>query len=86
MKTRIELIRLLTKETSETDRIAKMTLKQLREEAKEKGMTGFWSFNRQKMVELLYPHLSGANHNNQNDKSGKEKETPEDSDAEKVGV
>ena len=86
MKTRIELIRLLTKETSETDRVAKMTLKQLREEAKEKGMVGFWGFNRQKMVELLYPHLSGTNDNNQNDKGGEKQKAPEDGNAEKVGV
>ena len=68
------------------DRVAKMTLKQLREEAKKRELSGFWGFNRQKMVELLYPHLSGTKDNNENDKGGQEKETPEDSNAKKVGV
>lgn len=55
-KKRHELIRLLSMpELPDVYRIEKLTILQLREQAKEKGLRGFWSLSRDQLVELLYP-------------------------------
>jgi len=75
---RIQLIELLSKETlPEQYIIEKKTIRQLREEAKDKNMTGFWGLNREQLVELLYPSTKKQNHHNNN---AKEHNHPEKGD------
>ena len=55
-KKRIELIRLLSMpELPDTYKIEKLTILQLREQAKERGMRGFWKLSRDELVKVLYP-------------------------------
>jgi hypothetical protein len=55
-KKRIELIRLLSMpDLPDSFKIEKLTIVQLREEAKKKGLRGFWGLSRDEMVALLYP-------------------------------
>lgn len=52
---RIELIRLVSmSELPESFKIEKLTIVQLRKQAKEKGMRGFWNLSRDDLVGLLY--------------------------------
>lgn len=54
-KKRIELIRLVSMaELPESFKIEKLTIVQLRKQAKEKGMRGFWSLSRDDLIGLLY--------------------------------
>lgn len=53
-------------------KIEKLTIKQLREQAREKGIRGFWNLSRGDLVELLYPNGSLAP--NQNDQDGNDSE------------
>ena len=39
--------------------IEKMTIAQLRDEAKRKGVRGFWGLRREQLVGLLFPPDSG---------------------------
>lgn len=53
---RLQLIQLLSlPELPESYRREKLTIHQLREEAKTKGIKGFWNLNREKLLDLLYP-------------------------------
>jgi hypothetical protein len=36
-------------------KIEKLTIHQLRDEAKQKGIRGFWTLRREQLVDLLYP-------------------------------
>lgn len=56
-KKRIELIRLLSMpDLPDCFKIEKLTILQLREEAKNRGLRGFWGLSREDMVTLLYPN------------------------------
>lgn len=53
---RLQLIQLLSMpELPESFKIEKLTIHQLREQAKQKGIRGFWSLHRDDLVQLLYP-------------------------------
>lgn len=55
-KKRIELIRLVSMpDLPDSFKIEKLTIIQLREQAKAKGMRGFWKLTRDELVNLLYP-------------------------------
>jgi len=55
-KKRLELIRLLSMpELPDACKIEKMTIVQLREDAKSRGLRGFWGLSRDDLVTLLYP-------------------------------
>ncbi len=55
-KKRHELIRLLSMpDLPDSFKIEKLTIVQLRQQAKEKGMRGFWGLSRDDLVLLLYP-------------------------------
>jgi hypothetical protein len=55
-KKRQELIRLLSMpELPDSYTIEKFTIVQLRQQAKAKGMRGFWGLGREALVTLLYP-------------------------------
>jgi len=67
-KKRAELIHLLSmKELPISFTIEKLTIVELRDEAKAKGMRGFWKLTRDQLVELLYP--LPANQQNENTKT-----------------
>ncbi len=56
---RVELIRILSlPELPLSMRVEKMTIKQLRTQAKEKGLTHFWDLPRDQLVGLLYPEFN----------------------------
>lgn len=53
---RHQLIQLLAlPELPETLRLEKLTIKELREQAKAKGLHGFWSVHREDLLRELYP-------------------------------
>ena len=58
---RHQLIQLLSMdELPECFRIEKLTIHQLREQARQKGIRGFWTLHREDLVNLLYPPKSEA--------------------------
>lgn len=62
---RHDLIRLLSMpELPESYRIEKLTIHQLRDQAREKNIRGFWSLHRDQLVELLYPPLTPQDQEN----------------------
>lgn len=83
---RVDLIRILSMpELPEAMKIEKMTIRQLREKAKERGVRGFWSLNRAQLVDLLFP--TGSTNQDEQNKSGTEKhDTPEKQNTHDVGV
>jgi hypothetical protein len=53
---RVQLIQLLSMEKLPTALIVeKMTITQLRDEARRKGLRGFWTLRRDALMELLFP-------------------------------
>jgi len=53
---RHQLIQILAlPELPESYRREKLTIQELREEAKRKGIRGFWSLHREELLNLLYP-------------------------------
>lgn len=63
-----ELVRLLALPELPLDlRLQKKTIRQLREEAKERNLTGFWGLSRGELLTLLYPDQQGAPHKNEKD-------------------
>ncbi len=65
---RLPLIQLLSMpELPMSFKIEKMTIHDLRDEAKRKGVRGFWSLHREDLVKLLYPSTQqeGENPNKQ---------------------
>ena len=53
---RHQLIQILSlPELPESFRREKLTIHELREEAKRKGIRGFWSLHREELLNLLYP-------------------------------
>lgn len=84
-KKRAELIQLLSmKELPASFKIEKLTIMELREEAKKKGMRGFWKLTRDQLVELLYPN-GGLPSDQQNNDTQKH-ENPQPDHCGDVGV
>ena len=55
-KKRVELIRLMNMpDLPDSFKIEKLTILYLREQAKRKGLRGFWKLSRDELVGLLYP-------------------------------
>lgn len=81
---RAELLHLLTlPELPKELVVQKLTIVQLRAEAKEKGIRGFWNMSRGELVNLLYPAPAAlAEHQNGNADQSK---TPNDSDPDQQG-
>jgi hypothetical protein len=53
---RLQLIQILSlPELPESFRREKLTIQELRDEAKRKGIRGFWSLHREELLNLLYP-------------------------------
>ena len=85
IKSRIELIQLLLMaKLPHHYIIEKMTIEELRAEAKSRGLTkGIWKLLRSELVELLYP---SSKKNNKNDDSGEKHNNPQKTDSDNVGI
>lgn len=85
IKSRLELIQLLTMPVlPDSYRIEKMTIQELRDEAKAKGhTTGIWRMLRSELVDLLYP---SSQENNKDNNGGEKHNNPQKGEGEKVGV
>lgn len=69
-----ELVRLLSlPELPLEMRLQKKTIRQLRDEAKEKRLTGFWGLSRGELLALLYPDEEAAPNKNQKDEGDADK-------------
>ena len=92
VKTKEELVNLLSlKELPEAMKVEKMTIHQLRAEAKKRNVVGFWNLRRGALVDLLFPNVQDVNKTAsdqyEEDKSQtNEHHQPEEHDAEEVGV
>ena len=92
VKTKEELVTLLTmKELPEAMKVEKMTIHQLRAEAKRRNVVGFWNLRRGALVDLLFPNVQDVNKTTPNQYEQDEGETnkhhqPEEHDPEEVGV
>lgn len=88
---RAQLIELLSMdELPVSVRLEKMTIHQLRDTAKERGLRGFWGLSRGVLLELLFPNNNideTAPHKNKQDEGNANKHhTPEEHESEDVGV
>ena len=84
IKSRHELIQLLTMtELPKQMRIDKLTLAELRKEAREKGIPQLWTYRRNQLCEILYP---STQEQNQNNNDGKKHGNPEQGESENVRV
>jgi len=95
IKKRVELIRLLSMpELPAEMKIEKMTIHELRAEAKRRDIHGYWTLRREKLVELLFPEHYGhrdtdetASYQDQEDHSNTdEHDSPEKHESKNVGV
>ena len=92
VKTKDELVALLSmKELPEAMKIEKMTIHQLRAEAKKRNIAGFWSLRRGALVDLLFPKSEDINKaatdkDQQNESQADEHHQPEEHDPEEVGI
>ena len=66
-----ELVRILSLPEPPLEmRLAKMTIKDLRAEAKSRGLNGFWNKPRAELLDMLYPNAGGNETSpNQNEKN-----------------
>ena len=92
---RAQLIDLLSmKQLPRHFAIEKMTIHELREEAKRKGLRGVWGLPRALLVELLFPPnqedgevgKAAANKNQEDQGEANKHHEPEQHDSENVGV
>lgn len=87
---RAQLIELLSLSELPTPMIReKMTVKQLREEAKKRGLTHFWLLNRAALLKALFPEdtrETTANKNEKNESNTDKHNEPEKHDAKQIGV
>lgn len=78
IKTRLELIRILTMTEFTGDMInEKKTIAELRKEAQNRKLPGIWKMRRSELMDLLYP---SAKQNNQDNNGGKEHDHPKESE------
>lgn len=84
---RLELIEILSlSELPEEMQIQKKTIKTLREEAKSRGIKGFWTLHRAELVDLLYSsgrqgEKAPADKNEKNECDAHEHNDPQEHDA-----
>jgi len=84
IKSRVELIQILTSEFTEEMKIEKMTIHQLRKDAREKGHLNVWKMRRPQLVELLFPSGSSPKKNEHNNDHTQEHNDPQTSEGEDV--
>ena len=82
---RVELLRLLLLPELPKDIVVqKLTIVQLRAEAKAKGIRGFWSMSRGELVQLLYPN--GPTLPEHQNSDAHQHESPKEGDANQQGA
>jgi hypothetical protein len=90
VKTKEELVALLAMpELPQAMKVEKMTIHDLRKEARARNVTGFWSLRRGDLVRLLFPeNVNQATPNEDKEDQGKANEhhQPEEHDPKEVGV
>ena len=90
IKSRVELIQILTSEFTEQMKVEKMTIHQLRKDAREKGHINVWKMRRPQLVELLFPSNprsdSGSEKDEKNNNHTEKHDNPEKSESKDVGV
>ena len=84
IKSRVELIQILTSEFTEQMKVEKMTIHQLRKDAREKGHVNVWKMCRPQLVELLFESGSSPKKNEKNDDHTEEHNNPQTSESENV--
>ena len=89
-KKRVELIRLMNMpDLPDSFKIEKLTILYLREQAKRKGLRGFWKLSRDELVGLLYPTGELRNQVHQEDKNSSNSDqdkTPQSYDGDQIRV
>lgn len=89
---RVQLIELLSlKELPQSLKIEKMTIHELRDEARRRGMRGFWNLRREDLVALLFPQKGDVqqatpNQNQKDESHANKHDNPQKHDAEDVGI
>lgn len=86
---RADLIHLLTlAELPASYRIEKMTIHELRDEAKKRNLRGFWGLRRERLVGLLFPEVQDTTpkQNEEDERETQEHHYPEEHDPKEVGV
>ena len=86
---RADLIHLLTlPELPASYRIEKMTIHELRDEAKKRNLRGFWGLRRERLVGLLFPEVQDTTtkQNEEDERETQEHHDPEEHDPKEVGV
>ena len=83
IKSRVELIQILTSEFTDEMKVEKLTIHQLRKEAREKGHLNVWKMRRPQLVDLLYP---SPKENEKNDDHTQEHNDPKKCESKDVGV
>ena len=76
-KALIEILSL--KEFPERMKAEKMRVEELRNEAKSRGLKGFWKLDKDSLIEMLYP---SSQQYNKNDDHAKEHDDPQASESE----
>jgi hypothetical protein len=87
---RVQLIQLLSlNELPKALIIEKMTIGELREEARRKGLRGFWALRRDALVSLLFPEdvdEASADENKKNHRQANKHDAPEEHNPKNVRV
>lgn len=84
VKSRLELIQLLSmKELPQSYILEKTKIKELRQQARERGFKGIWRLRKKELIELLYP---SAEKNDENNDRGDKHDPPKEGESKKVGV
>ena len=86
IKSRVELIQILTSEFTEQMKVEKMTIHQLRKDAREKGHINVWKMRRPQLVELLFGSDSGSEKDEKNDNHTEKHDNPEKGESKYVRV
>ena len=76
-------------ELPEKYKLEKLTIKELREEAKEKGVRGFWSLSRGDLMKLLHPdtvNRPAPQKDNQNQKDAQKHDSPDTDNSNEIGI
>ena len=79
VKPKEELIQLLSLPELPLElRLQKKTIRQLRQEAKDRNLSGFWGLSRGALLTLLYPDQQGApDKNEKNQRNANEHDAPQ---------
>jgi hypothetical protein len=87
---RAQLIELLTlAELPQSFKVEKMTIHQLRDEAKKKNIKGIWGLKREQLVDILFPKnvdKAAPDQDEQDQGKTQEHHDPDNHNPENVGV